>query len=619
MFLPHLFSPLKVGGLEIRNRILMTGAATNMAYGGVPGEQFADYYAERARGGAGLIVTEMTVVHPSGIVMSRAVQNWDDRIVSGLAPVAAKVHHFGGRIFAQGGHPGRQGRSWFSERPLIAPSALPSSAHNEVPKEAEEADIDELIRACAAGAARAIDAGMDGVEIHSAYGGYFLAQWLSPSSNIREDHYGGDLDRRLRIVIEIIKAVRAAIGNQVPLGIQISGEEGIPGGLTLDDSIAIAKRLDVLRRLDYITVKAGSWAVKELIAPDMQFPHGLWVEHAARIKAAVEHCLVFTVGRITDPQHAERILAGGHADMVGMTRAQMADPELATKARDGRFEDIRTCIGSNEGCQDAMFRGRYLTCTVNPAVGRERKWGIGSLATTPRPRKLLIVGGGPAGLKAAEIAARRGHEVHLWDRESALGGQVRIFSRVPMRAEYAGATEHLERQVIKLGVNISLNTIATATDVLRFNADAVVLACGSLPGKDGIRHLRADLHPIRGLESPNVIDPGAAITNSGDAARVLLVDDGENSWKLIATAICLAERGKHVEILTPHGSVGTGNRANVIGTCLEAYFCARHRHPHIFWYVRRRFCSCRSLSRCHRQHREIRPIRSRRNCIPQPC
>jgi 2,4-dienoyl-CoA reductase-like NADH-dependent reductase (Old Yellow Enzyme family) len=238
--LRHLFTPLALRGIELRNRILMTGATTNMAYGGLPGEQLADYYAERARGGAGLIVTEMTVVHPSGIVMDRAIQNWDDRVLSGFQLLAAGVHRHGGKVFAQVGHPGRQGRSFFSEQPLLAPSALPSPAHHEVPKEAELEDVSDLVRCYADGAARALEAGMDGVEIHSAYGGYFLAQWLSPTTNVRQDDYGGTLEQRLRIVLDVVDAVREAAGPDVPVGIQITGDEGVPGGLTPDDAVVIA-------------------------------------------------------------------------------------------------------------------------------------------------------------------------------------------------------------------------------------------------------------------------------------------------------------------------------------------------------------------------------------------
>jgi 2,4-dienoyl-CoA reductase-like NADH-dependent reductase (Old Yellow Enzyme family) len=568
----HLFQPLRLRSVDIRNRLLMTGAQTNMAPAGRPGAQMAAYYAERARGGAGLIVTELTIVHPSGHISERAIRNWDDGAISGLRLLADAVHAHGGRLFAQVGHGGRQGRSWLSERPLLSASALPSPAHGEVPKVATLQEIAELVEAYAEGAARAVAAGMDGVEIHSAYGGYLLSQWLSPATNRRSDEYGGTPRNRLRFVLEVVQAVRASVGDEVPVGIQINGTDGIAGGLTIDDSVAVCQALDATGELDYITVKSGMWTRKELIGPDMQMPHGLFVEAAARIRQAIESCRVFTVGRIVDPRHAERILAEGKADMVGMTRAQMADPELGNKARAGHFDDIRWCIGSNEGCQDSLFRHRHLTCTVNPAVGREQDWGIGTLTRADLPRRVLVVGGGPGGLKAAEVAARRGHEVTLWERESVIGGQVRRFAAVAYRSEYLGLVSHLDTQLAKLRVAVELDKLATPDGVMAFAPDATVLATGSRPGTEGFLHLRPDRHPVGGLDSPHVVTTWKAIANPPSGARVLVVDDGENGWKLVATAIHLAEAGNVTAISTPHASVGTELGPMALGPAIGKLF-----------------------------------------------
>ena len=464
--LPHVFSALRLRGVLVRNRLLMTGAQTNMAPGGRPGDQMAAYYGERARGGAGLIVTEWTAVHPSAYIADRAIRNWDDSAIPGLKRIANAVHEHDGRIFAQVGHGGRQGRSSLSERPLLSASALPSPAHGEAPKAATHHEIRELVGAYAAAARRAVMAGMDGVEIHSAYGGYLLSQWLSPTSNIRNDEYGGDLGGRLRIVLEVVEAVRSAVGEDVPVGIQVNGVDGIPGGLTREDSAEICRRLDATGALDYMTIKSGSWTRKELIGPDMQMPHGLWVEDAAAIKRVVTTCRVFTVGRIVDPRHAEEILAAGKADMVGMTPAPHGRSGIGAEGAIQKVDDIRWCIGSNEGCQDSLFKDRHLTLTVNPALGRERAWGIGTLQRVPEPKRILVVGGGPGGLKAAEVAARRGHAVTLWERgDTALGGQVRRFAKVRYRAESGRLVGTLETQLAKLPVAVELRREATAADV----------------------------------------------------------------------------------------------------------------------------------------------------------
>ncbi|KKK46960.1 hypothetical protein LCGC14_3160020, partial [marine sediment metagenome] len=334
--------------------------------------------------------------------------------------------------------------------------------------------------------------------IHAAHS-YLLGQFLSPISNKRSDEYGGSLENRCRLTVEVIDAVRAAVGADLPMGIRISADEFASVGLTGQESVEIARIFAATGKLDWIDVSAGAyWSMAPIIVAPMAFPPGFIVHLAAAIKQAVE-LPVFCVGRITDPLQAEKILEENQADVVGMTRALIADPELPIKAREGRLDDIRHCTGCMY-CVGRLYVNQPLACIHNPAAGRESWLGMGTLKRTESPKQVTVIGGGPAGLKAAEVAASRGHRVTLFERSSELGGQVRLAARAPTRADIEEVVRHLIVQCGRLGVELKTGVAVSADDVAAGGADAVVVATGCRPKRTFFAPLRLEEIEVPGAD-----------------------------------------------------------------------------------------------------------------------
>jgi len=545
---------------------MVSAHLTCFADEGMPTERQAAYFAERAKGGAALMVMALNMVHENSWLFRAAEKGYDDAIIPKYKMVTDGVHAHGAKIFCQLAHLGRQSMSTFSKRPLICSSDIPCPAMLEMPKQAEEEDIEEIIQGFADAAVRARKGGFDGVEVHSSYGGYLIAQFLSPYSNRRDDRWGGTLENRMRLLNEIIKRIRGAVGDDFVVGMQLVADEFTPHGLTLADTKVMARKIEQDTSVDYILVKAGTFYSSNNIVPDMQHPLGVFLPLASAIRSAVERLPIFAVGRITDPVLAERILAEGIADMVAMTRAHIADPEVVTKTKEGRLEDIRECIGCNQGCIDTVYKQMYVGCIHNPAAGEEQTLGIGTLKPAATRKKVVVVGGGPAGMKAAEIAARRGHDVTLIEKGDALGGQVLTAARVPMRAEFRGIVRYMDSQLKKLPAEIKLNTEATVESILAMRPDAVVVATGSEPRNLGYQNIRPDITAHPGVEQENVLFAQDAILHPQRVGhKVLLVEDGESDWKIMATAIYLAEQGKQVEIVSSLFYAGARIGGNSIG------------------------------------------------------
>ncbi len=535
-----LFSPLALRGVTLRNRIVSTAHATGLAEQGSIGDRLIAYHAARARGGVGLIITEQTSVHPTST--SRhvgAIRNWDDTIIGPYRRLADAAHRHGTPVFAQLNHAGGLSGSHGPDHRVVAPSAFDAELSEETPHVLDLEEIAELGRAFAAAAARVRAGGLDGVELHGGHGN-LIQQFLSPLTNYRTDAYGGSLENRLRFAEEVLAAVRRAVGEDFVVGLRLSAEEHEPGGLTLEEARRLARALTETGRLDYLNVTAGrdlnSWSLAMHYAP-MYLP-SLHLRHLARGIKEVVGVPVLAVGRIVDPGDAEAILAAGDADLVGMTRAQIADPDLANKAARGAFAEIRACVGANEGCLGRLFRGLPITCVHNPLSGREAE--LGELRPADRARRVLVAGGGVAGLEGARVAALRAHRVLLLERQGTLGGQVQLARRAPRRGEFGAIADHLVGAVERAGVEIRTGCEATAASVLAAAPEAVIVATGSeprvpdWPGSDGrVVSVRA------ALGGAVVGNPVLVLDTKGDMAGLTAAD-----W--------LAERGYDVTVVTPH-------------------------------------------------------------------
>src|SRR5712691_2279236 len=544
-----LFTPIRVGSVTLKNRIYSSGHAEAMAEGGRPTARLARYHEAKAQGGCALtIFGGSTSVHPSSPAAAwRQIANHDDSIIPHYREMADAIHRHGCLLFTQLTHLGRRAQSdteaWHV---LLAPSPVPEPVHREVPHELEPEQIAMLVRAFGDAARRCREGGLDGVELSMAHN-HLIDQFWSPLFNRRADQYGGSLDNRLRFALDVLGEVRRQVGSGFVVGARISGDELTRGGLTADDMAEIARRLAASGLVDFLSIIGGgahTYQLQAAAVPNMSFPRGIYVHLAAAIKRAVPGMPILHASRIVEPIHAERLLDEGLVDVVGMTRALIADPELPRKSREGRLDDIHTCVGANEGCIDRIYQGKAVTCVQNPATGREGE--LGDVRPAATAKRVVVVGGGVAGLEAARVAALRGHRVVLVEKDAQLGGQVLLAARAPARADYAGIVRFLVNQVKKLGVEIRLGVEAGAAGVLAERPDAVVIATGShpyvplLPGADG-KHVVTDR---------DVLADSARV-----GANVVVVDD-VHTQQALSTAELLLDQGKRVEIVSPLFYVG---------------------------------------------------------------
>jgi 2,4-dienoyl-CoA reductase-like NADH-dependent reductase (Old Yellow Enzyme family)/thioredoxin reductase len=531
-----IFSPVNVGKLTISNRLVIP--AMVMGFCGNDGtatERYIAYHQAKAKGGWGLIITEDYAVDPVGIGNPNIPGLWEDKQIESHSKLTRAVHNANGKIVAQIYHAGRQTSSKLTGCQPVAPSAIPCPVMQEQPRELTLYEIEDVVEKFGDCAYRARLAGFDGVEIHGAHG-YLVNQFISPVTNKRVDKYGGNLLNRMRFALEIIANIREKAGLDFPIIFRISAQELVPGGITIGDSLPIAMLLEQAG-VDAIHVSAGTFGSRFYIIPPAAIQHGWNTSAAKSIKKAVS-IPVITVGRINDPLLAEAIVSAGIADLVSMGRASLADPELPNKVKAGRYDEVIHCIGCMQGCWGKESRGR---CILNPLTGRELELQINSAT---QKKKVVIIGGGPAGMEAAIVASRRGHEVVLYEKSGYLGGHFRLSAVPPNKEEISSFIAWQQNQLEKLGVVIHLNTCATKAIIESENPDHLIIATGSKP-----------LIPqIKGVDRKNVITAPELLGGIKSAGQKVLIVGGGLIG--LETAHYLAQQGKTIVVIEQKSVVG---------------------------------------------------------------
>ena len=555
-----LFQPVTIGQREARNRIIFGSHTTNFARHNLLSEQHASYYAARAAGGAGIIVLEELIVHPSDMPYEYALAGYLPGTTEAIARVAERIHEHGSLAIAQLNHNGQQSVSDHSQREIWAPSAVQDVATREVPKAMELRDIAAVIDGFALVTRHAVQGNADGVELQISDRS-LLRQFLSPLTNQRDDRYGGSLANRLRFVQETIEAVDGALDSSGILGARLCADELAPwAGLTPEQGVEIARLLAASGRIDYLTITMGSIYSTHMFPfhASMHIPRGYAVHLAAGVKAVVS-IPVFAAGRIIDTAQAERILAEGQADGVEMIRALIADPRLPLLSQHGRAADVRPCISCNQGCQVRNVMNAALACNVNPdVIGTSVGTRLNASAPVShvnadesgrdQSRPYIVVGGGPAGMEAARTLALRGRHVVLYEREQSLDGTVALAAKAPGRGELQLITDYLQRELARLDVEIHTGVEVTADMLVEQGAQVVIVATGAQSG--------CGLLPIPGRDLPFVTDVRRTLRGEAVAGQRVVIIDESGSHGVYSVAELLAEKGHVVEILTGDWYVG---------------------------------------------------------------
>ncbi|MEZ5243299.1 MAG: mycofactocin system FadH/OYE family oxidoreductase 2 [Microthrixaceae bacterium] len=539
-----LWTPLQLGPVTVRNRIVFSAHLTNYAQDGKPTEQHAAYYQERAAGGVGLIITEEHSTHPTDWPYEKLIHGFHRDVIPGYRRITDAVHRHRTPIFAQINHNGGQASSLYSRLPVWAPSPVADPLFREVPKAVDRHEIAEIVAGYARVAENCAEGGFDGIELQCSHSS-IVRGFLSPATNRRTDDYGGPLANRARILLEIVAAVRAAIGTELALGVRICGDELIEGGTTIDDAVEVARMVEGSGHVDYINTSIGvATASLFMIEASMHIPPGYAMFIPSALRQAVDLPVV-GVGRFKDPLQAERALAEGQCDLVGVVRGQIADAEFVAKARAGFTDDTRLCLSCNQECVGRMGLNRWLGCIENPRTGRESE-GVGEARPVAVGRRVLVIGAGPAGLQAAIAAARNGHHVTVLEREPHAGGQVRLAATVPNRAELGDLVRNQVHECGRLGVTIEYGVDATASDVERRRPDSVIVATGAVAARPWWAPPEADW----------IVDVRDVLTGAAQPAGDVVVLDELGFHHATSVAEVLADRGCRVEVITPGMVVG---------------------------------------------------------------
>ena len=546
----QLFKPLQLNQLTIRNRIMSTAHAEVYAENNLTTDRYVSYYEEKAKGGVGLCICggSSPVSRDQPQQWWSAVDLTDDRAIPHLGNLADAMHRHGAKIMIQATHMGRRNAYWGGDWPhLVSPSGIREPVHRGTAKIIEKHEIQRIIADFAKAAVRIREAGLDGMEISCAHQ-HLIDQFWSPRTNHRTDEYGGSLENRLRFGVQVLTAVRDAVGRDFAVGIRMCGDEFHPDGLSHDDLKDIAQAMDETGMIDFVSVVGSGADTHNTLAncmPPMALPPEPFIDLAAGIKSVVNVPVMHAQG-IRDPMQAERVLTEGLVDLVGMTRGLIADPHMVNKMREGRETQIRQCVGANY-CIDRQYLGQDVLCVQNAATSRERFMPHQIERTTGPIRKVVVVGAGPAGCEAARVSAERGHDVVLFEKSDAVGGQINLAAKAPQRDQMAGIVRWFDLELKRLQVDVRFNTEADAAMILAEQPDIVVMAAGGRPG--------ITENPDWGFDHGLSVSSWDVLSGKVPVKNNVLVYDVMGQHAGTGTADFASNKGARVEIVTPEPKV----------------------------------------------------------------
>jgi 2,4-dienoyl-CoA reductase-like NADH-dependent reductase (Old Yellow Enzyme family)/thioredoxin reductase len=552
----NVLRPLTIKQTTFSNRIFVSAHSYGYADSdGLPTQQLIDYLAERAKGGVGLIIMGATGVSRGGWLGNNYTLSEDDRIIPKYQKIAESVHAFDTKIFDQLFHIGGQ-LAYDDGNRVFAPSAVPHPRTVSLPIELSQTQIRQILEDYTNAARRASLGGLDGIEITGAQG-FLINEFLSPKFNRRHDIYGGSFENRMRFLVELLERIRSSVPDSFLVGYRMTADSLDDDDSSLEDASRIVRALEKYKLVDYVSVLAGlngNYFGYWIGHGDMSIPSATFADLASYIRDQSD-LPIFLASKIKDPTQAEYLIREGVADMVAMTRAHIADPEIINKIKANSVDDIRPCISCNQGCVGGSWNGTGVKCVLNAATGREGLLGIGTITKSLVTKKVVVVGGGPAGMEVARVAALRGHSVTLYERNSVLGGQLLLAKAPPFRNEFEDAISYLANQLKKLGVDIQLGVDVSAGFLNSLYADVIILATGAV-----------NRLPSISIDDYSMVTTGwDVLDGTAKLGQTILIVDGD--WKQHALSIAefLANLGKSVEIITSRFYIGEGlNITNIV-------------------------------------------------------